>query len=289
MDLKYKFEEIDRSKSFYLRREHRPYLEGNWHCHDEFEIMYVLKGEGIRIIGDNLSNFSPPQLALVGSFVPHLWKNIEISHDNQEVDIVVIKFNRIIGGQDIFSIPEFQEISELLKKSYRGLLFGKITIKKLHALLIEISTTEGPDKIIKLLQILKLLSEAQDVENIASSGYIPPQYATGDNRLNKIIDYISNNFTQQINLIDLANIVAMTPSSLCRYFKNKTNKTIFQFINEFRIGKACQMLICGDQSIIEICYNSGFNSLTSFNRDFREYKKVTPRKYKENYRTLHNK
>jgi AraC-like DNA-binding protein len=289
MDLKYKFEEIDRSKSFYLRREHRPYLEGNWHCHDEFEIMYVLKGEGIRIIGDNLSNFSPPQLALVGSFVPHLWKNIEISPDNQEVDIVVIKFNRIIGGQDIFSIPEFQEISELLKKSYRGLLFGKITIKKLHALLIEISTTEGPDKIIKLLQILKLLSEAQDVENIASSGYIPPQYATGDNRLNKIIDYISNNFTQQINLIDLANIVAMTPSSLCRYFKNKTNKTIFQFINEFRIGKACQMLICGDQSIIEICYNSGFNSLTSFNRDFREYKKVTPRKYKENYRTLHNK
>jgi AraC-like DNA-binding protein len=289
MDLKYKFEEIDRSKSFYLRREHRPYLEGNWHCHDEFEIMYVLKGEGIRIIGDNLSNFSPPQLALVGSFVPHLWKNIEISPDNQEVDIVVIKFNRIIGGQDIFSIPEFQEISELLKKSYRGLLFGKITIKKLHALLIEISTTEGPDKIIKLLQILKLLSEAQDVENIASSGYIPPQYATGDNRLNKIINYISNNFTQQINLIDLANIVAMTPSSLCRYFKNKTNKTIFQFINEFRIGKACQMLICGDQSIIEICYNSGFNSLTSFNRDFREYKKVTPRKYKENYRTLHNK
>jgi AraC-like DNA-binding protein len=225
----------------------------------------------------------------VGSFVPHLWKNIEISPDNQEVDIVVIKFNRIIGGQDIFSIPEFQEISELLKKSYRGLLFGKITIKKLHALLIEISTTEGPDKIIKLLQILKLLSEAQDVDNIASSGYIPPQYPTGDNRLNKIIDYISNNFTQQINLIDLANIVAMTPSSLCRYFKNKTNKTIFQFINEFRIGKACQMLICGDQSIIEICYNSGFNSLTSFNRDFREYKKVTPRKYKENYRTLHNK
>lgn len=57
-------------------------------------------------------------------------------------------------------------------------------------------------------------------------------------------------------------------------------------LSEFRIGKACQMLISGDQSMTEICFNSGFNSLTTFNRVFKDLKKMTPGACKERYRPL---
>jgi AraC-like DNA-binding protein len=286
MELKYKLEEIGRENSFYLRREHRPYLEGNWHCHEEFELMYVLKGEGIRIVGDNLSNFGPAELVLVGPWIPHLWKNISNPDSDDTVDIIVVKFTQTIGGQELFLIPEFEKISNLLNQSLRGLLFSADTIAKLHDLIIKMTTCEGPDKIINLLLVLKELSESKNVDTLASTDYISPVFVPGENRLSKIINFISNNFTEQINLEELAEYAAMTPSSLCRFFKSKTTKTVFQFVNEFRIGKACQMLASGNLPITEICYSSGFNSLTSFNRDFKVLKKVTPREYKLKYQIL---
>jgi len=286
LKLKYKSEDKEYNQSFYLRRENVPYHEGNWHYHEEFELIYIIRGEGVRIVGDSLSNFRATQLVLVGSWLPHLWKNVESNQNDETVDIIIIKFSRFIGGQEIFSIPEFYEISNLLNQSSRGLAFGEKTVKKVHKLLLNMSTSDGSDKIINLLLVLKLLSEVDDYKMLSSSEFTLPTSISGENRLSRIINFISNEYANQIALEDLAKEAAMTTSSLCRFFKSRTNKTIFQFINEFRIGKACQLLISGNQSVTEVCFNSGFNSLTTFNRVFKEYKRVTPSKYKEKYREL---
>lgn len=285
MDLKYKLEDLDKDQSFHIKREHVPYYEGNWHCHKEFELIYIIRGEGVRIVGDNLSNFGSPQLVLVGPWVPHLWKNFETEEDDT-VDLVIVKFDQTIGGMDIFSMPEFKNISELLKRSYKGLCFGTETTTKLQHLILNMSNSTGSDRVINLLLTLKHLSESEDYSTLTSPDYITPVFVKGEDRLTKIMNYISDNFTEQISLEQLASFSAMTPSSLCRFFKDKTNKTVFQVINELRIGKACQMFISGHQSITEVCFNSGFNSVTSFNRDFKNLKKITPRAYKEKYHIL---
>jgi AraC-like DNA-binding protein len=286
VELKYKSVDKGYSQSFYLSRETNPYLGGNWHYHEDFELIYIIKGEGVRIVGDSLSHFRPVQLVLVGSWLPHLWKNDELHLNDDSVDRIVIKFTRLIGGQDIFSIPEFEGIVNLLSQSQRGLIFGEKTISKVHKILLDMSTCDGATKIINLQLVLKILSENNDYNYLASQEFTLPTSVSGENRLSRVINYISENFTNEISLVELARVAAMTPSSLCRFFKNRTNKTVFQFINEFRIGKACQMLISGNLSITEICFNSGFNSLTSFNRVFKDLKKVSPRKYKENYNIL---
>lgn len=286
MKLKYKSADKDYNESFYLKREQKPYYDGNWHYHEEYELIYILKGEGVRIVGDNLSNFRPIQLVLVGPWLPHLWKNVESDTRDETVDIIVIKFTSLIGGQGIFLIPEFGLISDLLNQSQRGLTFSMETIHRVHVLLLAMTTSDGPNKIINLLQVLKILSESKDTKTLTSNEFTLPTSFSNKTRLKKIINYISDNFTEQISLEELAREASMTPSSLCRFFKNRTNKTIFQFINEFRIGKACQMLISGTMSIKEICFKSGFNSLTSFNRIFKEYKRITPKEYNLKYRVL---
>jgi AraC-like DNA-binding protein len=288
VELKYKSERKELDQSFYVKREHVPHHEGNWHYHEEYELIYILRGEGLRIVGDSLSNFGPPQLALVGPWLPHLWKNVESPEDDVSVDLIIVKFNQLLSGWDIFSLPEFEGIFNLLKLSKQGLIFGENTIALVHQILFDLSKAEGAEKIIHLLNVLKILSESEDFETISSPDFMIPTTVLGENRLSRIINFISNNFTKEISLDELALEAAMTPSSLCRFFKNRTNKTIFQFINEFRISKACQMLIPGNKSVSEICFESGFNSLTTFNRVFKELKKNTPREYKEKYRILNS-
>lgn len=290
MELRYKSTNKGLTDSFHVRRENIPYHDGNWHYHEEFELIYIIEGHGIRIVGDNMLDFQSPQLALMGQWLPHLWKNVESESGEGLVDIIVVKFNPKFNGHDIFSIPEFNQISELLKQTSHGLLFGKSTINKVHKKLIRLPECTGAERFIKLFQILEILSCANDLELLSSPEFtLPVTTVSGENRLKRIINYISNNFTREISLEELARESALTPTSLCRFFKNNTNKTIFNFINEFRVGKACQLLIAGNKSITEICFLSGFNSINTFNRVFKEFKNVTPREFKNNYLILNSK
>jgi len=287
MKLKYKTEDKDLNQSFYARRESIPYLEGNWHYHEEFELIYIIHGEGIRIVGDNMSHFIHPQLALVGPWLPHLWKNEKESLYENGVDIVVIKFNRLFQGQDIFTIPEFNNIADLLTKSKQGLLFGNEVINDVQHFIFELIKSKDADRLINLIQILKILGQTSNYTKLSSSTFISSSTEKGDDRLSRIINYISDNYMHEIGLEELSGQVGMTPSSLCRFFKSRTNKTIFGFINDFRIRKACRMLISKDLSVTEICFESGFNSLTTFNRVFKKQNKITPSEYQKRYIKLH--
>jgi len=286
MKLNYKSIDKQITRSFHTNRQTDPYLGSNWHFHEEYELIYILKGKGIRIVGDNISDFAPPQLALMGSKLPHLWKNDPDEAKSKETDVIILQFNRLFAGQDIFSIPEFSNISELLKQSERGILFGHKTIRKTHSLLLSITNASEANRLINLQYILMELAESKDRKLVSSPDFTLPLTLSGGNRLNKIIDYISKNYMRPIDLEELARVAAMTPTSLCRFFKNRTNKTIFYFINEFRLGKACQMLISENYSIGDICFASGFNSTSSFYRTFKEVKHTTPQEYQKKYAAL---
>lgn len=286
MKLKYKTVDKLRNQSMFAKRENIPNLDNNWHFHEEFELIYTIKGNGVRVVGDSLSHFKNTELVLVGSGLPHLWINEDVEEDDGVVDVVIVKFTEKLSGKELFTIPEFSGIYRMLKESNRGILFCKEDIGKVHDLLIDITKYQGAQRIINLLSILQLLSESDDCSLLASLEFSLQSSSTDDDRLGKIINYISHNFTEQITLDDISKETAMTTNSLCRFFKSRTNKTVFQFINEFRLGKACQMLINGNHSVSEICFFSGFNSLTSFNRVFKSIKGVSPTEYKKKYKML---
>ena len=283
MKLKYKHTEKELDHSFYAVRQTTPHLESNWHFHDEFELIYITKGAGIRIVGDSIINFRPPQLVLAGQWLPHVWKNDDTCTEDGSVNVVISKFTRNFSNIDLFAIPEFSKISAMLDLSKRGISFSRKEIRKVKDSLDELPEIDGPQKVISLLSILQTLSESTDYKLLSSPEFTLPITLYGENRLNRIINFISSNYHRSIDLDDLASEAAMTRSSVCRFFKSRTNKTIFQFINEYRIGKACQLLINGDQTISEICFATGFNSITSFNRVFKNFKNLTPGEFKKQY------
>ena len=269
-----------------MTRNREPYYGANWHFHEEYELIYTIKGNGIRIIGDSMSHFKSPSLFLTGPWMPHLYKNEEPGPRIKEVDFIVVKFTDLWLGQDVFSLPELSSIAELLKTSKRGIKFPKKTCKLVHDLMTQLVESDGAYKIINFLTVLNKLAEETNYRLLASPEFSLPATVSGENRLNRVIDYISENYTNDISLEEIADVAAMTPNSFCRFFKSRTNKTAFQFINEYRISKACQMLVEGEVSISKICFEAGFNSFSSFNRTFKKFKSISPGEFKEKYQVL---
>lgn len=270
-------------ESFYIERKKAPYYGMHWHYHEEFELMYSMKGEGVRIVGDNMDHFNENELVFLGSNVPHLFKHEEKGNP-LPVDFIVIKFNALFDGQyPLFQLPEFSKINQFLTNSNRGILFSKQTIEKVKEYLIKITESSDADRFIYLFTILNILASETDFEQLSEEPFSLRKSAKGEDRTQKVIDYISVNYTKNITLEDLAEVAYMTTNSFCRFFKDRTGKTAFQFLREFRINKACQMLINGEKSIAEICYDTGFNSFSSFNRIFKKLKNISASEYKARY------
>ena len=95
------------------------------------------------------------------------------------------------------------------------------------------------------------------------------------------------NFTQKISLNDVSEVAAMTPSAFSRHFKRHANKTFSNFLSQIRIGYACKLILEKDLSISQACFESGFQTLSNFNRQFKEITGYNPLKYKRMYSGEH--
>jgi len=287
MKLKYKSIGSEKKKSIVVERINMRHYEQNWHYHNEHELVYYLKGKGTRVVGDNLSEFKKQDLVLVGAGLPHLWKNSE-ELEAEGLDALIVKFDTNQKGLNILEASEFNDISKLLQRAQAGIKFSENTAQKVHDILMAMLMADEAMKIILLLQLLNELSHCEEYSMLASPEFSLLQPNSEEYRLNRIVEFLSTNYTQPLTLDDISNKAAMTPNSLCRFFKTRTNRTIFQYLNEFRVGKACELLINGKLSISEVCFETGFNSLTSFNRVFKDIKNVTPRDFKRKYQVLNS-
>ncbi len=287
MELKYNPSTKNDSASFYVERKKKPYFGVHWHYHEEYELLYTIKGQGVRIVGDSMDHFNGNDLVFLGSGLPHLFKNEE-KNENVEVDYIVLKFSNHFNGVPIFTLPEFQNIAAFLKNSYRGMVFSNATIERIKPYIKALADAQEEDKMIGLIQVLKIFATENNFQHLSSENFSLKISSKGEDRTQKVIDYISENYTKDITLDDLAAVAYMTTNSFCRYFKNRTGKTAFQFIREFRVNKACQMLINGEKSIGEICFDTGFNSFSSFNRIFKNLKNISASEYKTKYMQLNS-
>ena len=78
-------------------------------------------------------------------------------------------------------------------------------------------------------------------------------------------------------------MIGMTPSAFSRFFKLHTGKNLSEYIVDIRLGNAARRLIDTTDTVSEICYCCGFNTLSNFNRLFRKRKGCSPTEFREKY------
>lgn len=274
------------NKSFSIYRNRKPCLDESWHYHQELELIYVLKGKGIRFIGDHVDDFAEGELALVGSNLPHLWKNYPEYYNNLglETDTIVLQFNTEFLGQQFFDIHEMVLMKKLFTKAQNGINFldKKLKTEILKELMSLIDLT-GFQSVHCLLGILDKLSRCKDVSTFTSSGFSEKLNDKDSKRLDRVYQFVLENFHREITLSEVAEVSYLGVSPFCRFFKKRTHKPFSQFLNEVRIGHACKLLIENKLSISQIAYHCGYNSQTNFNRQFKNIKGVNPKAFQKVY------
>lgn len=256
---------------------------GVWHYHPELELHYVINGKGLRFIGDNIDNFSADELILLGENLPHKWKTSkkELKDDEQEeFEAVVIHFLPACLGRDLLNLPEAQLIGKLYETAKKGMLFSGETRIRLSTLMFSALKAEGLDRLIILLNMLKLMAESAEYTPITSAHAFYRPNESNIIRLNKVHEFTLSNYRREISLREVAELSHLSVTSFCRYFKMMTRKTYSDFLNEIRISHACRLLIEDKMTIEVICFECGFQNISNFFRHFKKITGMTPLVYK---------
>ncbi|MGV8879401.1 MAG: AraC family transcriptional regulator [Sphingobacteriaceae bacterium] len=275
--------------SFSIRHDIQPNFGTIWHYHPEIELHYVIRGEGVRFIGDGIGNFSSGEIILLGENLPHAWRCKEEyfqSNPDCEVEAIVIHFLPDCLGKDLLHLPEAHLLPKLYERAKKGLIINGDARTKLAELMTSALHTSNLDRLIAMLSIFKTLAEAEDYTVISSAHTFHRSADESETiRLNKIYNYTLTHYKKEINLEEVASISNLSVTSFCRYFKLMTKKTYYNFLIEVRISNVCRFLIENKLPTGLICFECGFNNVSNFYRHFKKVTGVTPLEYRRKYLT----
>ena len=274
------------SSSIFVKREIVPYMDYPWHYHPEAEIIFVEKSYGIRFMGNHVGPFGDGDLMFISPNVPHVWRNDQDFYKGNKdllVDVYVIQFREDALGKNFFDYVEFAHIKKLFLLGEQGLLIKGKEHKEISELVKQVFYSSGFDRIVIFLETLNAFSNARDYRLLSSLGYTSPVNVPDKERINKVMSFLMENYTREFKLEEIADLVNLNKASFCRYFRSRTHKTCSQFINEIRIAHACKMLINSDMHITEICYSTGYNNISHFNRQFKLITGFTAKDYAKKY------
>ncbi|TCP28441.1 AraC family transcriptional regulator [Tenacibaculum skagerrakense] len=254
-----------------------PIFYGNFHEHEEIQISCIIKGKGTLVVGDTIHQYSENDVFVIGSNLPHVFKS-DGNEEKADSFMISLFFTETSFGTGFFKLDDFKELDYFFKKSSNGCKL--INSQPLVPLFLQLQKASNLERFITFLELLKILNKS---ESIPLASFIAQKKHSDDSgkRMQTIMRYTMDNFNSEITLDTIAEKANMTKNAFCRYFKKRTNKSYFTFLNELRIENACKLLTTNNEiSIKEIAYKCGYNSLSNFNRKFLAIKKTTPLKYR---------
>lgn len=276
---------VDKRKVIYetgqsFRYETEEILLTSLHCHSEYELIYIAAGHGKEFLGDSVRDYHTGDLVLIGKNLPHLY--LADGSAPEENICSILQFPEELFPADMEAIQEYSMVYKLLALSGHGVLFKSSHLKKTALEMMEgLETRKHIDRLLTLIKLLDTLGHSTSMEVLSTLKYHNPLADfVAEDPLSRIYSYLINNHREDLSIDDVAAYVHMNPSSLCRYFKQRTGKTIVQTLTEIRVENACKLLSNTTLSISEILWRSGFHNQGHFNKAFRQITGLTPSEYR---------
>ncbi|MFT3843738.1 MAG: AraC family transcriptional regulator [Lacibacter sp.] len=268
---------LENQQSFACREYRTPAFETNWHKHDEYELILITKGNGTLLMGDYVGEYKEGDVYFLAGNLPHWFRK---QHAKMISCAIVVHFRKEIFGDKFLAMPELKNISNLLTKT-NGIQLQDNLKTKIETLINTFDSRQSFSKVQQLLSCLHEISiSKQYVIHTSNFTNTEEQINPG---IEIIFDYSFKNYLHPITLNQIAEVANMSIPTFCRFFKKNIKKTYFDFLQELRIAHACKLLTSTNMPVIEICYESGFNSWAHFSKKFKELKKFTPSKYRTEF------
>ena len=182
-----------------------------WHFHSEFELIFIVKSGGYRMLGDHLAPLCPGDLVLVGPNLPHIYQNDEAAPGRvPPVHAVLIQFEEAWLGEGWLRLPALGPVRRLLKRSALGLHITGATRDRVAAMMREMAGLNGLRRIIRFLDILDTLAASRECRRLASAGFTAEGNPFDQERMNRVCQFIHERLDQTLCLPDLARLVHLS-------------------------------------------------------------------------------
>lgn len=255
------------------------------HWHDEVELIYV--HYGTFDINLNLKTYTLKKgdLVFLSPGTLHGFRQ----HKNDTMCITTILFNiNILGVQ----IPDACSL-----KYFTPLLEGKYTYNPIIT-----SDNQNYQKLVDCFTKLKdnyrqtpplyeleLKYELFKMFKYLFSSVFKEVYSTPEikeenvKNIKTILDYIKDNYSKEITIDELAQLLNFSKSHFMRFFKKNLGLTAIDYINEYRLNVSSNLLVNTNLTITEIATKIGISNVSYFNRLFKKHFQVSPMQYRKNF------
>lgn len=252
-----------------------------WHHHPECEITLVLRGGTERMVGDKLTRLRPGDLTLLGSDLPHDYRNDHPATGHRpRVEAIVVQFMPDLLGEGWLQHASMQRVQQLFHRSQLGLEVRGATRRRATLRMKQLPRAAGLRRVVLLLEILEDLAKSKDLVEIASPGFHAPVRHGSTDRIAPIIAHIESHLATTIHVRDLALMAGLSESAFSRLFKKCTGRSVPQYLNELRIGRACRLLAETDDTVARIATVCGYPSPANFQRQFHRHQQRSPLAYR---------
>jgi AraC-like DNA-binding protein len=237
-----------------------------WHYHPEFELVYVEADAGIRHVGRHISTYTQNDLVFIGGNLPHLNFDYRLRSEYHQI---VIQLRTDFLGTAIGVAPELGGIAKLFHEAAYGIAFSGKTKAEVAGLIKEMSDMTPLDQLLRLIGVLQRLADSREWvrlnDDLDSQSFILKDKI----RMGSVYEYIAAHYDRGPDVNVVARKVNLTTPAFCRYFRRQTNMTFTAFVNQYRVERAKNLLM-QNHKVGETCYAVGLDSLSYFNKLFKE-------------------
>lgn len=261
-----------------------PHTVAKWHFHPEYEVHVITASSGKFFVGDFIGDFGPGNLVLTGPNLPHNWVSNLGADEHVGARDLVLQFSRPFADRMLGAIPELSPLQDLLEGAARGLQFPDALGRSLIPLMQDLAQASGARRVVLMMSVLEQLASSRERRPLAGPGYDLDAQRHMSSTINQVLSCIRQNLGGNLRESDVAELAGMSVSSFTRFFKRHTGCTFIQYQNGLRLNEACELLMCTELSVTEVCYRVGFNNHSNFNRQFLAHKGMPPSRFRALHR-----
>jgi AraC-type DNA-binding domain-containing proteins len=270
-------------KSVYVQEDILDKFYPHMHRHEEYQLIWIKEGIGQLLVDDNVHDFQCGDIFLLGANQAHVFKSMFVGESVQSISVF---FNTKGALSTMATMPELRNLLDFIDKSHRGFKVPGKYLSRVSRRIEILQQSDFLDQLVNFFYLLKSLSKVSMDLKPLTGVQLHKTESGKPFRIATLCKFLEEHFKENISLCEIADRANLTPQAFCRYFKKSTGKTFVSYLNELRIREACKLLGGGRHDCISmIAYNSGFNSITNFNRVFRSILGISPKVYVTNYRS----
>jgi len=253
---------------------HHPHYIMALHWHVEFEIVYILKGTFQVTIDEQTYVISKGESAFIPAGALHSGIPTDCIYE-----CIVFDMNMLINKNDSCC----KLIRKVVEHEVQPMYVFPDSYNNIHqiirSILEVVASRKDGYQAIALGGLYQLIGTIFTEQYFEKTPVQSNRHHRRIEQLKTVLEYMESGYNKSISLKEMSNCIGMSPKYFCRFFQEMTHRTPVDYLNYYRIERACYQLLTTDHSITEVAYQSGFNDLSYFIKTFKKYKGITPKQY----------